>query len=76
MIAKNLPGIPQCEELDFLTSLHNFATSVGEVLIWESFSKMSSFGGSSGAGSISKVRCFDLCVFVNVRCFFVIVHSF
>ena len=51
MMAKNLPGMPQWEALDFFMSRHNFATSIGEVLIWESFSKISSFRGSSGAGS-------------------------
>ena len=51
MIAKNFPGIPQWEEFDFLMSLHNLATSIGEVLICPNFSKMSSLGGSSGAGS-------------------------
>ena len=32
--ARNLPGIPQYEELDFLISLQNFATSILEVFIF------------------------------------------
>ena len=49
--AINLPGTPQCDELDFLMSQHNFATSIGDVFMFDNFSKISSLGGKSGAGS-------------------------
>ena len=49
--AMNFPGTPQCDELDFFMSRHNLATSIGDVFIFDNFSKMSSFGGKSGAGS-------------------------
>ena len=49
--AINFPGTPQCDELDFFISRHNLATSIGDVLMLSSLSKMSSLGGKFGAGS-------------------------
>ena len=49
--AINFPGTPQCDELDFFISRHNFATSIGDVLMLSSLSKMSFLGGKFGAGS-------------------------
>ena len=43
--------MPQWEPIDFLISLHNLATSIGDVLKLDRLSRISSFGGKSGAGS-------------------------
>ena len=51
MRAKNFPGIPQYEELDFLTSLQNFPTSILEVFIMFS-SENNSLGGKEGHTSL------------------------
>ena len=43
-IAINRPGKPQCDVFDFFISLHSFATSMGEVLIFVRSVNISSFG--------------------------------
>ena len=48
--AKNFPGTPRCDELDFLISRHNFATSMGEVFKDENLSQIFSLGGKTGGG--------------------------
>ena len=48
--AINLPGTPQCDEVDFFMSQHNFATSIGDVFIVSNLSKMLFLGGKFGAG--------------------------
>jgi len=46
-----LPEIPQNEELDFLISLHNLATSMGEVFKLQRGDLIFSFTGKRGTGS-------------------------
>ena len=60
---KNLPGIPQYEEFDFLISLQNFATSIGEVFRLERADVILSFSNRLGTGS--EFPPF-VCLFVNV----------
>ena len=50
-IAINRPGKPQCDVFDFFISLHSFATSMGEVLIFVRSVNISSFGVSEGTKS-------------------------
>ena len=45
------PGKPQCDVFDFFISLHSFATSMGDVLIFVRFVNISSFCVSGGTRS-------------------------